>query len=186
MINHEAFGFVHSMNAAFDHDQALDRRCLHCNTCTECTGNGVVEKGKKTNTLIRSIDEEIDYPATYPSSLNESTTKLSALHFPTNPKHIHPHILLALKNVNMNPPEVTLNNSVEDVDKENKPAIPSHYCLRCDGKGFNHSSDKKHDSKHASIKCKNCTGCKMCDGTGLSGTKIACLKCKSKIISCQF
>lgn len=55
---------------------------------------------------------------------------------------------------------------------------PTH-CPKCKGIGFIHESSLKHDKK-PTTKCKHCTACKPCQGSGTVTGKLACPKCETR------
>ncbi|KAJ3126225.1 hypothetical protein HK098_007781 [Nowakowskiella sp. JEL0407] len=68
----------------------------------------------------------------------------------------------------------------EPPSKTNGPLISANAtktnCPKCDGKGFRHESDQKHDGK-PDVKCKACVKCKVCVGTGDITGKMPCKTC---------
>jgi hypothetical protein len=68
-----------------------------------------------------------------------------------------------------------------------KSKVQRHSCPKCQGniiclkkgKGWTHTGSAKH-SKSKNVKCKFCTNCSGCDGTGLVSGKIACINCETR------
>lgn len=184
--------------------------CHDCNHCSGIgiVEKGSITN---TALNVATLEVSVDYPSSFPTFSNLFTIESSSLspaHFPSNIEHLHPHIqgilstvilerfafmsspkplnsgqfekenIPIIKNTNKTPKSTTLQSTLlieSEIDHDDD-------CPKCSGKGFSHESTKKHDNKQPNLKCKHCTLCKICHGSGKLENKVVCKKCNSKSI----
>lgn len=53
-------------------------------------------------------------------------------------------------------------------------------CPRCEGFGWVHDTLEKHDKPDSKTRCKRCSNCAVCEGSGVVTGKLPCKPCKSR------
>ncbi|KAI9336971.1 hypothetical protein BDR26DRAFT_864296, partial [Obelidium mucronatum] len=53
-------------------------------------------------------------------------------------------------------------------------------CPKCDGYGYVHDIQEKHDKPDRKTRCKKCNDCNICSGSGIVVGKSACRTCKAR------
>ncbi|KAI9199780.1 uncharacterized protein BJ171DRAFT_198665 [Polychytrium aggregatum] len=145
------------------HDTQSNTKCSLCRDCIACAGSGIVSNKRACPVChARGFVHE---------STRDAHTTVESLQCP----HCIPCGHCSSLGV------VDVDTTLIKCIRTSQTSDPLHsqraMCLNCQGRGWKHENKAAH-SKTPSIRCKLCSECSVCNGTGVVTAKKNCRECQ--------